>query len=87
MSDRPRYTLTLAERRSARRKARRFWIESGGNSRMAEQMFRTDPDMASLDPQTILLLLQIALKLWLWWREQNISEPSESPVDGEPCCD
>lgn len=49
-----------------------------------KELFTAKSAEAGLDPATILLLLQIALQLYEWWRKRNVSEPGDSPVDGEP---
>jgi hypothetical protein len=40
--------------------------------------------IAKLDPATIFLLLQIAIKLWQWWRDRKVSDPSVVASAGEP---
>ena len=73
-----------SDRRKARRLARHYWIVSGGDRAKAEEMLRADPSVSNIDPQTLLILLQIAFKLWQWWSEQNTSEPPQIPAADEP---
>ena len=40
--------------------------------------------IAKLDPATIFLLLQIAIKLWQWWRDNKVSDPSVVASAGQP---
>jgi hypothetical protein len=37
-----------------------------------------------IDPATLFLLIQIALKLWIWWQQNKVESPSESVGEGEP---
>jgi hypothetical protein len=37
-----------------------------------------------IDPATLFLLIQIAIKLWLWWQSQKNDNPAEAIEDGEP---
>jgi hypothetical protein len=76
--------LTLRQRRDARRVARECWMTAGGDIELAESLMRARPEFTSIDPQTLLLLLQIALQLWKWWKENNVSEPSVIPSVVEP---
>jgi hypothetical protein len=53
----------------------------------ARMLFQSDPRVqriAKLDPATIFLLLQIAYKLWQWWRDNKVSDPSVVASAGEP---
>ena len=53
----------------------------------ASILFRQDPRVqriAKLDPATIFLLLQIAVKLWQYWRANKISDPSVVASVAEP---
>lgn len=81
-------TATRRQKRLARRAARNAWMRCGGNLQVAEAMFRDEMAMESIDPQTLLILIQIALTIWKWWKEKNVSEPSivassDEPVDWE----
>jgi hypothetical protein len=37
-----------------------------------------------IDPATLFLLIQIALKLWIWWQQNKVESPSESVDLSEP---
>jgi hypothetical protein len=76
--------LKWRQRKQARYLARRAWIEGGNDCEAAEVLFRSDCESQGIDPATLLLLLQLAIQLWMWWRDHNQSEPSTIPVFGEP---
>lgn len=59
-----------------REAARESWLKSDGSIETAAIAFQADSRIAKLDPMTIIALLQIAMKLWAWWRSMKISEPS-----------
>jgi hypothetical protein len=40
--------------------------------------------LVGIDPATLFLLIQIALKLWIWWKSQKVESPSEDVAVGEP---
>ncbi len=77
-------TLKLVERRKARELARECWIDAEGDSTKAETLFRQRSDRVSIDPATILLILQIAIQLWSWWQKHKVSEPTSIPCGDEP---
>jgi hypothetical protein len=37
-----------------------------------------------IDPATLFLLIQIALKLWIWWQQNKVEIPSALIEAGEP---
>ena len=91
--------LKLSDRLAARRAAREIWIASktdvelaklvkqavGGDEDAQKLLFATHPEMPmSIDPATLFLLIQIALKLWIWWQQNKVEKPSESVDFGEP---
>ncbi len=59
-------------------------IEAAGDPERAESIFRADHRMKSIDPATIIILIQLASKLWLWWKEQNTDLPSVVASMAEP---
>jgi hypothetical protein len=91
--------LKLADRFAARRAAREIWIASKTDAEVAKLvkqavdgdedaqklLFATHPEMpVGIDPATLFLLIQIALKLWIWWQQNKVEIPSESVGLGEP---
>lgn len=73
-----------SEAREYRAAARDAWIKSGGSLNAAEAAFKADPRIAKLDPLTIIALIQISIKIWLWWRSRQLSEPSVVASEQEP---
>lgn len=37
----------------------------------------------SIDPATLFLILQLAIKLWMWWNSTKTQSPPERPGMGE----
>lgn len=75
---------TLDERRAARQAARDAWIEAAGNPDRAREIFESDPRMKAIDPATLFLLIQLAIKLWMWWQENKTDLPSVVASMEEP---
>jgi hypothetical protein len=48
------------------------------------ELAKSDPQLVGLDPATIFLLIQMAIRLWLWWRDFKEDNPSDTPQAGEP---
>jgi hypothetical protein len=91
--------IKLSDRFAARRAAREIWIASKTDAEVAKLvkqavdgdedaqklLFATHPEMpVGIDPATLFLLIQIALKLWIWWQQNKVESPSESVGEGEP---
>jgi hypothetical protein len=91
--------LKLSDRFAARRAAREIWIASKTDAELAKLvkqavdgdedaqklLFATHPEMpVGIDPATLILLIQIALKLWIWWQQNKVASPSEAVGEGEP---
>jgi hypothetical protein len=91
--------LKLSDRRAARRAAREIWIASKQDASVAKLvrqavegdedaqklLFATHPEMpVGIDPATLFLLIQIALKLWIWWQQNKVESPSATVGVGEP---
>lgn len=68
--------LSLSDRRLARSLARQAWIQSCNDIETADVLFRGSSKLVGLDPATIFLLIQIAIKLWKWWAESRHDHPS-----------
>lgn len=81
-------TVSRREKRLTRRAARNAWMRCGGNFEVAEDMARKELSMASVDPQLIAILIQLAILLWQHWYSKGIKEPSvvasaDEPIDWE----
>ncbi len=91
--------LKLSDRFAARRAAREIWIASKTDAELAKLvkqavdgdedaqklLFATHPEMpVGIDPATLFLLIQIALKLWIWWQQNKIEDPTAKTIPGEP---
>ena len=91
--------IKLSDRFAARRAAREIWIASKTDAELAKLvkqavdgdedsqklLFASHPEMpVGIDPATLFLLIQIALKLWIWWQQNKVESPSESVGEGEP---
>jgi hypothetical protein len=68
--------LSRNDRRLARSIARHAWIQSGNDIETADVIFRGNSKLVGLDPATILLLVQIAIKLWQLWIAKKHDHPS-----------
>jgi hypothetical protein len=56
-----------------------------GDEDAQKLLFATHPEMpVGIDPATLFLLIQIALKLWIWWQQNNVESPSATVGMGEP---
>ena len=78
--------LKLRMRLAAREIARHSWVQSNGNGDEARLLFERNERLQKFSPAMILLMLQIAMELWKWWRERKIKEPSvvasmDEPID------
>lgn len=74
-------------KRHARKVAAELWRQHGDVDACTQAFndaAKTDPQLVGLDPATIFLLIQMAIKLWMWWREFKESNPSDTPQAGEP---
>lgn len=77
----------LRAKRRARQLAAQLWRQYRDVERCKvefEGLAKSDPQLVGLDPATILMLVQLAIKLWLWWREQQEDDPADEPELGEP---
>jgi hypothetical protein len=61
------------------------WRRSGGSLFHARRLLKKDPRIVGLDPATILMILQIAWKLWQLWKERKVTEPESVRRADEPC--
>lgn len=72
--------LSADDQRDLRDAASDAWKQSGGKYLRSALLFRNDSrvkQIAKLDPMTIIFLLQMAYKLWRWWRANKISDPKD----------
>ncbi len=90
--------VKFADRLKARRAAREIWIARrsdptvadlvaktiDGDEEAGKLLFGSHPELVGIDPATLFLLIQIALKLWIWWQSQKVENPSEDVAVGEP---
>ena len=71
-------------RLAAREVARQAWVRSHGAGDDARILFEQNERIQKFSPATILLMLQIAMALWQWWRDRGIDEPSAVASMDEP---
>lgn len=90
--------LRFRDRLRARNAAREIWVARrsdpavadlvsktiDGDEEAGRLLFGSHPELVGIDPATLFLLIQIAIKLWLWWQSQKVETPSEAVEDGEP---
>ena len=65
--------MNALERWKWRKAAYEAWLQSGGDKERAEQILRERYD--AVDPATLLLILQFALKLFQWWIDHKEGKP------------
>ena len=61
------------------------WKQSNCRPIFARQIFKRDPRIVGLELGTILMLLQIAWKLWQIWQNRKVTEPESVRRMDEPC--
>ena len=61
------------------------WKQSKFRPAIARQILKRDPRIVGLDLGTIILLLQIAWKLWQIWQDRKVTEPESVRRMDEPC--
>jgi len=90
--------VKFQDRLKARRAAREIWISRrsdptvadlvsktmDGDEQAAKLLFGSHPELVGIDPATLFVLIQIAIRLWLWWQSQKVENPSEDVAVGEP---
>ena len=91
--------IRFRDRIRARNAARDIWIARrsdpavaelvakamDGDEQSAKDLFATHPEMpVGIDPATLFLLIQMAIKPWLWWQSTLNDNQSEAVGDGEP---
>ena len=90
--------VRFRDRLRARNAAREIWVAKkddpavadlvakavNGDEEAGRLLMESHPEVVGIDPATLFLLIQIAIKLWLWWQSQKVETPSEAVEDGEP---
>ena len=90
--------LRFRDRLRARKAARDLWVSRrsdptiaallskalDGDEDAGEQLLASHPELVGIDPATLLLLLQVAIRLWIWWQSNKVEDPSEAVAEGEP---
>ena len=71
-------------RLAAREIARYAWVMSHGRGDDARLLFEKNERIQKFSPATILLMLQLALALWRFWKDRGIDEPSAVASRDEP---
>lgn len=86
--------IKLRDRIKARNAAREIWIARksdpeiaellskamDGDDQAAKDLMQTHPEMPTgIDPATLFLLIQLAIKLWMWWQSTRNDNPSQEP--------
>lgn len=72
--------------RGIRRLAREAYIESGGDLEKAKCLVqeKIKAKYGFVDLAVIAAVLQICWLLWQFWQSFNVSDPPETPIEGEP---
>ena len=90
--------IRFRDRLRTRNAAREIWIARktdsvlndlvikacDGDEESGRLLLESHPELVGIDPTTILILIEIAIKLWLWWQSQKNDNPAEAIEDGEP---
>ena len=74
--------LRRRHKRLAREIAREAIIACQGDIEAAKGYFDNHPRVVAIDVQTLILMIQLAVQLWQWWKSRNIDEPS-TVIDAE----
>ncbi len=90
--------LRFRDRLRARNAARDLWVSRRSDPTIADllakavdgdedagkQLLASHPELVGIDPATLLLLSQMAIRLWVWWNANKVEDPSEAVAEGEP---
>jgi len=68
--------LRRRHKRLAREIAREAFIACQGDIEAAKGYFDNHPRVVAIDVQTLILMIQLAVQLWQWWKARDIDEPS-----------
>ena len=75
--------LLRRHKRLAREIAREAFIACQVDIEAAKGYFDNHPRVVAIDVQTMILMIQLAIQLWQWWKSRDIDEPSTVPSFGE----
>ena len=71
-----------------RKDAKRHYNAANGDPVAAEAAYREDLRMRSIDPMTILVLIQLAIKIWKWAKDNGyMTAMPEERLASEPSTD
>ena len=76
--------LSDAENEYYRSIAADAYRSANGNRVRARRLFRDDPRLVGLDLGTIILLLQVAYRIWTDWKAKKIIDPDYAVRSDEP---
>ena len=90
--------LRFRDRLRARKAARDLWVSRRSDPTIADllakavdgdedagkQLLASHPELVGIDPATLFLLIQMAIRLWMWWQSNKVEDPSEAVAEGEP---
>ena len=71
-----------------RKDAKRHYNAANGDTVAAEAAYREDLRLRSIDPMTIMVLIQLALKIWKWAKDNGyLTAMPEERLASEPSTD
>lgn len=71
-----------------RKDAKRHYNAANGDVAAAEAAYREDLRMRSIDPMTIMVLIQLAIKIWKWAKDNGyLTAMPEEKLATEPSTD
>ena len=76
--------LRLRMRLAAREIPRQAWVKSHERGDDARLLFESNERIQKFSPATILLMLQLAMALWQWWKDRGVDDPSAVASMDEP---
>lgn len=90
--------LRFSDRLRARNAARDLWVSRRSDATVSDllskavdgdedagnQLLASHPELLGIDPATLFLLIQMAIRLWMWWQSNKVDDPSEAVAEGEP---
>ena len=71
-----------------RRDAKRHYNAVNGDTEAAKKAYEEDLRLRSIDPMTIMVLIQLALKIWKWAKDNGyLTAMPEERLASEPSTD